>query len=108
MLVPVYVATFYFNGLYSSQRFAERKFLIQKSFLCVCEGTAVIIVALFALKQHEMSRLLIFVFAGLNAAGLEYWALYPVLLLYFFPAGSVLKALFGRRGGARAGALRNN
>ena len=55
-------------------------------------------------KMH----LLIFVFAGLNAAGLEYWALYPVLLLYFFPAGSVLKALFGRKGGTRAGALRNN
>jgi hypothetical protein len=42
-------------------------------------------------KMHA----LIFVFAGLSAAGLQAWALYPVLFFYFFPAGTVLKALFG-------------
>jgi hypothetical protein len=41
-------------------------------------------------------HLLIFVFAGLHAAGLESYAVYPVLLFYFFPAGSLFKALFGR------------
>ncbi len=39
-------------------------------------------------------HLLIFVFAGLHAAGLESYAVYPVLIFYFFPAGSILKALF--------------
>lgn len=43
-------------------------------------------------KMH----VLIFVFAGLSAAGLQTWALYPVLFFYFFPAGTLLKGLFGR------------
>lgn len=43
-------------------------------------------------KMH----ILIFVFAGLSAAGLQAWALYPVLFFYFFPAGTLLKGLFGR------------
>lgn len=38
-------------------------------------------------------HLLIFVFAGLHAAGLESYAVYPVLVFYFFPVGSILKAL---------------
>ena len=38
-------------------------------------------------------HLLIFVFAGLHAAGLENYAVYPVLIFYFFPVGSILKAL---------------
>jgi hypothetical protein len=41
-------------------------------------------------------HLLIFVFAGLHTAGLESYAVYPVLVAYFFPAGSISKALFGR------------
>ena len=41
-------------------------------------------------------HILIFVFAGLHAAGLESYAVYPVLIFYFFPAGSILKARFGR------------
>jgi hypothetical protein len=53
-------------------------------------------------KMH----VLIFVFAGLSAAGMQSWALYPVLLLYFFPAGSMLRAIFGKKAetGIRAGA----
>ncbi len=47
-------------------------------------------------KMH----ILIFVFAGLHAAGLQAWALYPVLFFYFFPAGTVFKAIFGRISGA--------
>lgn len=38
-------------------------------------------------------HLLIFVFAGLNAAGLAGWALYPVLFFYFFPMGKLLKRI---------------
>jgi hypothetical protein len=47
-------------------------------------------------KMH----ILIFVFAGLSAAGLEAWALYPVLVFYFFPAGTGFKAVFGRSAGS--------
>jgi hypothetical protein len=43
-------------------------------------------------------HLLIFVFAGLHAAGLESYAVYPVLFFYFFPVGSILKAIAPRRG----------
>lgn len=46
-------------------------------------------------------HLLIFVFAGLGAAGLASWALYPVLFFYFFPMGKLLKGIF--RGGNAAG-----
>ena len=42
-------------------------------------------------------HLLIFVFAGLHAGGLESYAVYPVLIFYFFPAGTILKSLFGKR-----------
>jgi len=38
-------------------------------------------------------HLLIFVFAGLSAAGLASWALYPVLFFYFFPMGKMLKGI---------------
>jgi hypothetical protein len=38
-------------------------------------------------------HLLIFVFAGLEAAGLSGYALYPVLFFYFFPLGSVKEML---------------
>jgi hypothetical protein len=46
-------------------------------------------------RMHVM----IFVFAGLQAAGLSAYSLYPVLILYFFPAGSLAKLAFqkGRR-----------
>ncbi len=43
-------------------------------------------------------HLLIFVFAGLHAAGLESYAVYPVLLFYFFPVRSIVKAIARRRG----------
>jgi hypothetical protein len=46
------------------------------------------------IKMH----ILIFVFAGLSAAGLEYWALYPVLLFYFFPTAQILKSITGKIG----------
>ncbi len=49
------------------------------------------------IKMH----ILIFVFAGLNAAGLQAWTLYPVLFFYFFPVETVFKAVFGRS--ARSG-----
>jgi hypothetical protein len=39
-------------------------------------------------------HILIFVFAGLNGAHLDRFALYPVLLFYFFPWGALL---FGRK-----------
>jgi hypothetical protein len=52
-------------------------------------------------------HLLIFVFAGLHAAGLESYAVYPVLLFYFFPVGSILKAIAPRRGGKRGGTRRS-
>ena len=52
---------------------------------------------LSVVKMH----ILIFVFAGLSAAGLSDWALYPTLFFYFFPAGSILKAVFGRSAAAR-------
>jgi len=51
-------------------------------------------------KMH----ILIFVFAGLSSAGLETWALYPVLLFYFFPAGTMLRAVFRGNPGSRRGA----
>jgi hypothetical protein len=38
-------------------------------------------------------HLLIFIFAGLHAAGLENYAVYPVLIFYFFPVGSIIKTL---------------
>ena len=38
-------------------------------------------------KMHVM----IFVFAGISAAGLKDGALYPLLILYFFPFGSIFK-----------------
>ncbi|MDE0838093.1 MAG: DUF6498-containing protein [Kiritimatiellae bacterium] len=47
-------------------------------------------------------HLLIFVFAGLNAAGKTGWAVYPVLAAYFFPWGQMRKVLRQRRGSARA------
>jgi hypothetical protein len=47
-------------------------------------------------------HLLIFVFAGLSAAGLTSWALYPVLFFYFFPLGKMLKGVFGGREKGRA------
>jgi hypothetical protein len=37
-------------------------------------------------------HLLIFVFAGLNAAGLSRYAVYPVLAFYFFPWRRFMKA----------------
>jgi hypothetical protein len=46
-------------------------------------------------------HILIFVFAGLQAAGLQNLALYPVLVFYFFPIGSILKAFAARRGKSR-------
>jgi hypothetical protein len=36
-------------------------------------------------------HIMIFVFAGLSGAGLSAYAVYPVLVLYFFPAGSLVK-----------------
>jgi hypothetical protein len=48
-------------------------------------------------KMH----ILIFVFAGLSAAGLQAWALYPVLFFYFFPAGTMFRAFFGKVTGGR-------
>lgn len=42
-------------------------------------------------------HILIFVFAGLQSAGLQTLALYPVLIFYFFPIGSILKAFAARR-----------
>ena len=48
------------------------------------------------IKMH----ILIFVFAGLSMAGLQTWALYPVLIFYFFPAGTLLKAVIGRFAGS--------
>jgi hypothetical protein len=42
-------------------------------------------------------HIMIFVFAGMGAAGLRDAALYPLLVLYFFPFGSVLKAVFTKR-----------
>jgi len=38
-------------------------------------------------------HLMIFVFAGLGAAGLQGFALYPLLVVYFLPVGQVAKAL---------------
>lgn len=38
-------------------------------------------------------HILIFVFAGLNAAGLQSFAIYPVLVFYFLPVGSIVKGL---------------
>ncbi len=42
-------------------------------------------------------HIMIFVFAGLGAAGLRDAALYPVLILYFFPFGAVFKAAFSKK-----------
>ena len=52
------------------------------------------------IRMHVM----IFVFAGLYSAGLQAWAIYPVLLFYFFPLRSIAKELLERRkpGGAEA------
>jgi hypothetical protein len=62
-------------------------------------GPGMLLPYICVVKMH----ILIFVFAGLYAAGLRFWALYPVLIFYFFPAGSVLKAFATvRRRGARA------
>ncbi len=36
-------------------------------------------------------HIMIFIFAGLYGAGLAGYAVYPVLALYFFPAGSLVK-----------------
>jgi hypothetical protein len=47
-------------------------------------------------------HLLIFVFAGLNAAGKTGWAIYPVLAAYFFPWGQMRKVLLQRRESMRA------
>ncbi len=41
-------------------------------------------------------HLLIFVFAGLNAAGLSNYAIYPVLIAYFFPWGAMLRRVRGK------------
>ncbi|MFT7489366.1 MAG: hypothetical protein ACI9OU_001768 [Candidatus Promineifilaceae bacterium] len=43
-------------------------------------------------------HLLIFVFAGLNAARKAGWAIYPVLAAYFFPWGQMQNVLRQRRG----------
>lgn len=48
-------------------------------------------------------HMLIFVFAGLHAAGLTDWALYPILFFYFFPVGRTIKALLKAMGGNRPG-----
>lgn len=42
-------------------------------------------------------HLMIFVFAGLHAAGFQNYAVYPILVFYFFPLRSVLSAAFKRR-----------
>ncbi len=39
-------------------------------------------------------HLMIFVFAGLHAAGLQNYAVYPILVFYFFPMKSVFGAVF--------------
>ncbi|MBL7077587.1 MAG: hypothetical protein ISS31_08950 [Kiritimatiellae bacterium] len=41
-------------------------------------------------------HLLIFVFAGLHAAGLSRYAVYPVLIAYFFPWGVMLRRVRGK------------
>ncbi len=46
-------------------------------------------------------HIMIFVFAGLYGAGLAGYAVYPVLVLYFFPAGSLAKLAI-RKGRARS------
>jgi hypothetical protein len=42
-------------------------------------------------------HIMIFVFAGLYGAGLAGYAVYPVLVLYFFPAGSLAKLAMRKR-----------
>ena len=42
-------------------------------------------------------HIVIFIFAGMAAAGLKDAALYPLLVLYFFPFGALLKAAFARK-----------
>jgi hypothetical protein len=42
-------------------------------------------------------HIMIFVFAGLYGAGLAAYAVYPVLVLYFFPAGSIAKLAIRKR-----------
>jgi len=42
-------------------------------------------------------HLLIFVFAGLHAAGLSSFAIYPVLIAYFFPWGALLRRVRGKQ-----------
>lgn len=42
-------------------------------------------------------HLMIFIFAGMAAVGLRDVALYPLLVLYFFPFGAMLKAFFSRK-----------
>ncbi len=42
-------------------------------------------------------HIMIFVFAGLAIAGLHNYALYPILLFYFFPFRSVMELLKGRK-----------
>lgn len=41
-------------------------------------------------------HLMIFAFAGLHAAGLQSYAVYPILVFYFFPVRSVLNVIFKR------------
>ena len=45
-------------------------------------------------------HLLIFVYAGLEAAGATGWFLYAVLLFYFFPLGALKEMVTGRRAAA--------
>jgi hypothetical protein len=42
-------------------------------------------------------HIMIFIFAGMAAAGLKDAALYPLLVLYFFPFGELFKAAFSRK-----------
>jgi len=42
-------------------------------------------------------HILIFVFAGLNAAELKSFAIYPVLVFYFLPVGPIIKAIAGAK-----------
>ena len=42
-------------------------------------------------------HLLIFVFAGLHAAQLSNYAIYPVLFAYFFPCAAFIRTLRHRR-----------
>lgn len=48
------------------------------------------------LRMH----VLIFVFAGLEAAGLTGWAVYPVLFFYFFPLGALKSLVRGEAAAA--------